>query len=141
MQFETICSGLLLGGIALAASLDAPRAVIKEQGYIPFGDAPIKYRSEDLHDPIAELQKRMDRGEVHLRYEPGQSYLRSVLGALHIPVNSQTLVFSKTSFQYPKISPDKPRALYFNDDVYAGRVHDGMALEFASFDPMQGANF
>ena len=76
-----------------------------------------------------------------MEYEPGHGYLRSVLRALGIPVNSQTLVFSKTSFQYPKISPERPRALYFNDDVYVGQVHDGMALEFVSFDPMQGAIF
>ena len=123
------------GGLALAAP------VVKQQGYIPFGDAPINYRSQDLHDPVANLQKRLDRGEVKLKYEAGQSYLRSVLELLKIPVNSQTLVYSKTSFQYPKISPDKPRALYFNDDVYVGRVHDGMALEFVSFDPTQGAIF
>ncbi|MCU1326758.1 MAG: hypothetical protein JWN34_2128 [Bryobacterales bacterium] len=125
-----------LGSLALAGPV-----VIKQQGYIPFGDTPINYRSAEVHDPIAELQKRMDRGEVQLQYEPGQTYLRSVLAALKIPANSQTLVYSKTSFQYPKISPEKPRALYFNDDVYAGRVHDGMALEFVSFDPMQGAMF
>jgi hypothetical protein len=119
----------------------AAPVVIKQQGYIPFGDAPVNYRSADLHDPIAELQKRMDRGEVQLRYEAGQTYLRSVLAELKIPADSQTLVYSKTSFQYSKISPDKPRALYFNDDVYVGRVHDGMALEFVSFDPMQGAIF
>jgi len=126
----------LIGPAAQAAD-----PVIKQQGYIPFGEAPINYRSEDLHDPIAVLQKQMDAGKIKLKYEPGQTYLRSVLQALKIPVNSQTLVYSKTSFQYPKISPDKPRALYFNDDVYVGRVHDGMALEFVSFDPMQGAIF
>ena len=130
-----LAAGLIACGFALAAP------VVKQQGYIPFGDAPIHYRSEELHDPIAKLQARMDRGEVTLRYEAGQSYLRSVLEALGIPVDSQTLVYSKTSFQYTKISPEKPRALYFNDDVYVGRVHDGIALEFVSFDPMQGAIF
>jgi hypothetical protein len=63
------------------------------------------------------------------------------LDALGIPISSQTLVFSKTSFQYPKISPAEPRALYFNDDVYVGQVHDGHAIEFVSFDAMQGAIF
>lgn len=115
--------------------------VVKQQGYIPFGDAPINYRSEDLRDPIALLQRKLDRGEIKLRHDGEQSYLPSVLQALNIVANSQTLVFSKTSFQYPKISPDKPRALYFNDDVYIGRVHDGTGLEFVSFDPMQGAIF
>jgi len=51
------------------------------------------------------------------------------------------LVFSKTSFQYKKITPQTPRALYFNDDVYIGFVHDGKALEVVSFDPVQGAIF
>ena len=74
-------------------------------------------------------------------YETGHGYLRSVLAALHVPVESQTLVFSKTSFQYPKISPEEPRALYYNDDVYVGQVHDGKSLEFVSFDPIQGAIF
>ncbi len=58
-----------------------------------------------------------------------------------IPVSSQTLVFSKTSFQYKKISPQTPRALYFNDDVYVGKVHDGKAIEIISFDARQGAIF
>ena len=68
-------------------------------------------------------------------------YLAAVLGALRVPVSSQTLVFSKTSFQYPNISPEKPRALYYNDDVYVGQVQQGKSLEFVSFDPMQGAIF
>jgi hypothetical protein len=56
-------------------------------------------------------------------------------------VESQTLVFSKTSFQYPKITPDHPRALYYNDDVYVGKVHEGKAIEIVSFDARQGAIF
>ena len=126
--------------VLLAATLNA-QIVVKEQGYVPFADAPIHYRSEDLHDPIANLQKRLNSGEVSLTYEAGHGYLKSVLQVLQVPVESQTLVFSKTSFQFPKISPEKPRALYYNDDVYAGRVHGGQSLEFVSFDPMQGAIF
>jgi hypothetical protein len=115
--------------------------VVKQQGFIPFSAAPIHYRSENLDDPIARLQKRVDYGQLRLDYDPKSSYLTSIMAALAVPVSSQTLVFSKTSFQYPQISPEKPRALYFNDDVYVGRVHDGKSLEFISFDPMQGAIF
>jgi hypothetical protein len=64
-----------------------------------------------------------------------------VFDTLKVPISSQTLVFSKTSFQYRKSSPQAPRALYFNDDVYVGQVRDGKVLEFVSFDPMQGAIF
>jgi hypothetical protein len=136
--FAAAFVGLLLSG---ELALPAGGQVVKDQGYLPFADAPINYRSENLDDPIARLQKRLDRGEAHLEYETGFGYLRPVLRALHIPVSSQTLVFSKTSFQFPRISPERPRALYFNDDIYAGRVHGGASLEFISFDPMQGAIF
>jgi hypothetical protein len=64
-----------------------------------------------------------------------------VLDHLKVSVSSQTLVFSKTSFQYKKISPQTPRALYFNDDVYVGKVHEGKAIEIVSFDATQGAIF
>jgi hypothetical protein len=120
---------------------EAPVIVVKDQGYLPFGGAPINYRSENLSDPIAKLQERLDRGDVQLQHAGEHGYLESVLKILKVPVSSQTLVFSKTSFQYPQISPERPRALYFNDDVYVGQVHEGKALEFVSFDPMQGAIF
>jgi hypothetical protein len=135
------CAGLIALGWLVLPLRGEQRVVEKNQGYLPFADAPINYRSENLSDPVAKLQTRLDRGEVKLKYEPGHGYLRSVLEALRVPVSSQTLVFSKTSFQYPKISPDRPRALYYNDDVYVGQVHDGRSLEFVSFDPMQGAIF
>ena len=129
--------------LALATTLvpaDAQIAV-RNQGYIPFSDAPINYRSNDLHDPVAKLEKRLEEGKASLVYEPEHGYLRSVLQQLEVPIDSQTLVFSKTSFQYPKISPEHPRALYFNDDVYVGSVHEGKAIEIVSFDPTQGAIF
>jgi hypothetical protein len=115
--------------------------VVKNQGYLPFADAPINYRSSKLDDPVARLDKQLERGQIKLHYDSQHGYLKSVLDALHISVSSQTLVFSKTSFQYPEISPAAPRALYYNDDVYVGQVHAGRFLEFVSFDPVQGAIF
>lgn len=129
---------LILAWLSLPAH---GQIAVRNQGYVPFADAPIYYRSENVSDPVAQLQKRIDRGEVSLQYEAQHGYLRSVLKELAVPISSQTLVFSKTSFQYKKISPVTPRALYFNDDVYVGQVHDGKVLEFVSFDPMQGAMF
>jgi hypothetical protein len=114
---------------------------VQNQGYVPFSDAPIHYRTQPVTDPVAKLQELLDRGDAKLVYEPTHGYLKSVLEKLEIPVDTQTLVFSKTSFQYKKISPQAPRALYFNDDVYIGQVHDGKVIEVVSFDPMQGAIF
>ncbi len=131
-------------GLGLAGCLALPvlaQIAVRNQGYIPYSDAPINYRSQDLSDPVALLQKQIEAGNASLSYDQDQGYLRSVLSLLKVPVESQTLVFSKTSFQYPKISPQHPRALYYNDDVYVGKVHDGNAIEIVSFDPRQGAIF
>jgi hypothetical protein len=114
---------------------------VKNQGYIPYSDAPIVYRSENISDPVAKLQKRIEYGEISLKFDSKYGYLKSVLKELKVPIDSQTLVYSKTSFQYPKISPEHPRALHFNDDVYVGKVHSGKAIEVVSFDPKQGAIF
>ena len=138
-----LLASALATGIALihAAETEARPIVVKNQGFLPFADAPINYRSADVDDPIARLEKQLESGEISLRYEPQHGYLRSVLQALKVPVDSQTLVFSKTSFQYPQINPAAPRALYFNDDIYVGQVQNGKFLEFVSFDPRQGPIF
>jgi hypothetical protein len=138
IQFAATASVLVAGWLSLPAH---GQIAVKNQGYVPFSEEPINYRSENLTDPVALLQKQIDRGEVKLDYEPKHGYLTSVLEKLAIPIDSQTLVFSKTSFQYKKISPEEPRALYFNDDVYIGQVHDGKVIEVVSFDPVQGAIF
>jgi len=127
--------------VSVGAAVAPAPIVVKNQGFLPFAEAPINYRSQALSDPIAKLEKRLERNETTLRYDSKYGYLKSVLEALQVPVSSQVLVFSKTSFQFPNITPATPRALYYNDDVYVGRVHDGKFLEFAAFDPMQGAIF
>ncbi len=84
----------------------------------------------------------MDRGEVKLRFDDeGQGYLKSILEWLKVAPESQTLVFSKTSFQHTRISPRTPRALYFGDDVYVGWVKGGEMLELAAVDPRLGTTF
>jgi hypothetical protein len=130
--------------MAQGVRTDAPapaKVVIKNQGYLPFADAPIYYRSAEVNDPVARLEKQLERGEIQLEYEPQNGYLRSVLDALRVPVNSQGLVFAKTSFQFPLINPKNPRALYYNDDVYVGQVRSAKFLEFIAFDPLQGPIF
>ena len=134
-------AAILAASAALLIESVCAQIAVRNQGYVPFSDAPINYRSNDLHDPVAKLQRRLDTGQATLAFDDRQGYLKSVLEQLNIPISSQTLVFSKTSFQYKKIAPQTPRALYFNDDVYIGFVHDGKALEVVSFDPVQGAIF
>lgn len=132
---------LSIAMLSAAAPPGNAQIAVRNQGYIPYSDAPIFYRSQNLSDPVTLLEHKIEQGKVALTYEPDQGYLKSVLKLLEVPADSQTLVFSKTSFQYPKISPEHPRALYFNDDVYVGKVHEGKAIELVSFDPVQGAIF
>ena len=120
----------------------AVRVVLKNQGFLPFGDAPINYRtSKTLTDQITLLNRQLEQGRVQLEYEPQHGYLKSVLKLLGVPENSQTLVFSKTSLQFQHIGPKTPRALYFNDNVYVGQVQNAKSLELIAFDATQGAVF
>ncbi|KAA5545572.1 hypothetical protein FYK55_05910 [Roseiconus nitratireducens] len=102
---------------------------------------PINYLDAKVQDPVAVLAERMAAGDVRLQHDATFGYLPSLLQALEVPTNSQTLVFSKTSLQLHRISPSRPRALYFNDDVYVGYCQRGDVLEIAATDPEQGAIF
>jgi hypothetical protein len=70
-----------------------------------------------------------------------RGYLDSLLRELKISPSSQALVFSRTSFQRDRISPTRPRAIYFNDDTYVGYVPGGDVIEIASSDPRLGTTF
>jgi hypothetical protein len=88
-------------------------------------------------DAVARLQAQIDSGAVTLQFDAAHGYLTSLLKALNVPVSSQVLVFSKSSEQEAVISPQTPRALYFNDDVYVGWVQGG-AIELAAMNPKSG---
>jgi hypothetical protein len=101
----------------------------------------INYLNGPTTDSVARLNEKLKSGAVTLRAEPTSGYLRSVLEALEVPIESQILVFSKTSFQAPKIGPGNPRAIFFNDHVSVGWVRNGDVLEFAAHDATQGTVF
>src|SRR3984957_15922840 len=81
---------VLAACLAVALPVSAQIAV-RNQGYLPYSDAPINYRSEDLSDPVALLEKQIEQGKVSLTYDQDHGYLRSVLDLLKVPVESQTL--------------------------------------------------
>jgi len=87
------------------------------------------------------LSQKIQTDKTTLNHDDSQGYLRSLLQLLNIPVSSQVLVFSKSSFQLSQISPQAPRALYFNDDVYVGWVNHGQFIEIAEVDPDTGPVF
>ena len=108
---------------------------------LEFESPPISYSETTPHDAISALQKRIDSGDFELKYDNKNGYLAAVLDALEIPRSSQMLVFSKTSLQLRRISPKRPRAVYFNDETYIGWVQDGDVIEVSTVDPDLGAVF
>jgi hypothetical protein len=99
----------------------------------------MRYATAARTDPVAKLAERLARGEAKLERGP-RGYLDSLLAALAIDPASQTLVFSQTSLQSKRIRPEKPRAIYFNDEVYVAWVQEG-PLEIGSMDPNLGPVF
>lgn len=106
-----------------------------------FEQAPINYSKATPENVVSRLQAKLDAGEAKLRYDADVGYVRSVLEALEVPVSSQTLVFSKTSLQRQRISPQAPRSLFFNDDVYVGFCQAGEVMEVSAVDPQLGTVF
>src|ERR1700730_3564126 len=100
----------------------------------------IQYGPRPVSDPVAELKRKLQDGTVHLTFDGPSGYLRSVLKALEVPVESQIAVFVKDSVQAPRISPDNPRTIFFNDSVAIGWVRGGF-IELAAQDPRQGTVF
>ncbi|HZT80191.1 MAG TPA: hypothetical protein VFA26_08215, partial [Gemmataceae bacterium] len=103
--------------------------------------APINYATAPADNPVSRLQQRIDKGQVKLAHDDKFGYLPALLKQLSVSPASQTLVFSKTSFQRDRIGPRTPRALYFSDDVYIGYCQHGTVLEVTAVDPQLGAVF
>ena len=102
----------------------------------------IRYSSGDLDNPVVRLNERLAEGEVRLTYDAGQRLPDARCSTRSaIPVSSQTLVFSKTSFQADLVTMHNPRAIYFGDDVFVGWVRGAEVLEIAAADRRQGSIF
>jgi hypothetical protein len=104
-------------------------------------DIAIKYGTAPLDNPVIAVNRKLKDGTIRLALDGRGGYLQSALQALDIPVESQMLVFSATSLQARLISPDNPRALFFNDRVVLGYVRNGEILEVAAQDATEGIVF
>ena len=125
--------GALLAALAPLASRSSPGDSLVQD----FGGAPLAAQA----GPVAALRALQAHGDARLQYEGPQGYLASLLRSLHVPVSSQTLVFSKTSSQVDLISPKTPRAVYFTDDVYVAWIPSSDVVELSEVDPIKGAVF
>ena len=100
---------------------------------------PVNYSSTAPTEIVSRLQARMASAELRFAGSD-REVVQALLRELQIPSESQLLVFSKTSLQRQRISPQTPRAIYFSDTCYVGWVPGGL-LEVASIDPALGPVF
>lgn len=129
------CLSAALAGIVLADRLE-------DTIYVPYEHKAIQYFETPTNEPVKRLDDLLDKGKARLEYTPGGlGYLPSLLKQLDLNVDSQVLVYTQTSFQAPLISPQRPRAIYFNDDVAVGFVQTGEVMEVSALDPKQGVVF
>src|SRR5688572_3516710 len=134
---------LLAIGLCIAAGAGAAEAIISLEGsyILPIEDRAIRYSDHGHRNPVARLQERLATRETRIDYDDRSGYLPALLKALDVPVSSQVLVFSKTSFQSSRINPHNPRAIYFNDSVAIGHVPGSALLELTATDPDAGVVF
>ncbi len=131
-----------MAGVMWLATL----VIVSSQQRAPFAGLldqhpAIDYRGGALSDVVTALQNDITAGSKTIAFNGPQGYLRSVLAALNVPIESQLLLFSKTGLQHPFTGPETPRALYFNDRVVVGYIPGAPVLEMASHDPKQGVIF
>jgi hypothetical protein len=100
---------------------------------------PFNYSDTAPRDGVSLLEKQISSGELKLG-STDREVVEGLLRRLQIPVESQLLVFSRTSFQREQIRAEHPRALYFNDNCYVGWVPGGL-VEITALDPVLGPMF
>lgn len=121
--------------------LPAPGALDERPFFSSRRHPAIAYADRATTDAVGELARKVDEGAVQLRFDKNSGYLLSVLGALGVPPESQSVVFSKTSLQSHFISPSNPRAIFFTDEVSVAFIRNAPLLELAALDPQQGVVF
>lgn len=105
-----------------------------------YENAPIRYSDTTPNDAAQQLESLMAAGKVKIDRTDPWTVLRDVMKQFNIPQESQVMVFSKTSKQNDRISPQTPRVVYFGDNAYVGYCLGG-SIEVATIDPKLGPIF
>ena len=133
-----------LGSALVAVLLLVSRPLTAQRGGMFLGsanDPAIAYATAPLQNAVVDVNQKLQDGTIQLKFDGRSGYLQSALEALEIAVDSQVLVFSRTSLQAKRISQANPRALFFNDRVALGWVRDGEVIEVAAHDAKAGIVF
>jgi len=124
--------------LTLAFSLQAPCPA--SPSFNDFEQPPHSYWEGPFLDPATALHLAISSGDRVLPAGDPLAFLAAYLEALDVPVESQILVFSKSSLQAPAITLDNPRAMFFNEDTYVTYI-PGARIEVMSVDPRKGGVF
>ena len=141
---RTIRYAVLLSASATVIAGLSTTAVVGQRGGVfrASRDHPaIEYSAGPVRNVVSELNQNILDGAVRLEFNGRSGYLRSVLDALDIPIESQVAVYSKTSRQAEMITSENPRVVFFNDTASVGWVRDTDLLEVAAQDQQQGVVF
>jgi hypothetical protein len=114
---------------------------LEDTSYVPYEHKAIQYFETPADEAVKRLDDAIDEGKTKLSFAPGFSYLPDLLKRLDINIDSQVLVFAQDSFQASVISPQFPRAIYFNDVLAVGYEPHGEVFELSALDPKQGVMF
>ena len=139
VRFQPLKMSWVIVTLAALLWLTAVASAQLTDSIIEPGHPAIGYPGE-ANDAVARLNRKLQSGEVRLEFEEGTGYLKGLLAALDIPIESQVAVFSGTSLQARIINARNPRTIFFNDSTAVGWMAGGL-IEVASLDPKQGANF
>src|SRR5262245_6736575 len=108
---------LALGCVLVAVLAWAASVVLSAQftdSAFDLNHPSVLYGLRRTTDSVAGLNARLQAGDATLAFETRTGYLRPLLDALQVPVDSQIAVFSKTSLQSGIIDPSNPRTIFFN---------------------------
>jgi len=139
VRFQPLKMSWVIVTLAALLWLTAVASAQLTDSIIEPGHPAIGYPGE-ANDAVARLNRKLQSGEARLEFEEGTGYLKGLLAALDIPIESQVAVFSGTSLQARIINARNPRTIFFNDSTAVGWMAGGL-IEVASLDPKQGANF
>jgi hypothetical protein len=127
-------------GVALFTTVSSSGQNAEPRGAALDERPEIQYATRPTTDRVATLNEQVQSGRALAR-DARTGYLRAVLDALGVPMESQLLVFSKTGVQRAYTNPHNPRALYYDQSVVVGYAPGAPLIEIAAHDPRQGVVF
>ena len=134
---------LIAGAVALSSTVAVTVAQQRRSGAFDqsINHPAIKYLTADTDTVVDRLNQKLRDGSAKLVFDQKTGYLKSVLDLLHVPVESQVMVYTQTSLQAQHIKMNNPRAIYFNDTVSVGYIRGAGLIEVMAQDAAMGSIF